>query len=97
MALSTKAVKRFEVAMARRAEADEMVNKINQSAYAIVAMSTSATISTDTAFAAALMVGDRVVSHKASSNESATVIAAGTLPSGITDAAGTTLAIRVGL
>lgn len=97
MALSTKTKKRLEVAMARRAEATEIQQKIDQASHVIVAVSTSATISTDTAFAAALQVGDLVLSHKAAANQQAVVATAGTLPGGITDAAGVTMALRAAL
>lgn len=97
MALSAKTKKRMEVALARRVESNELIAKVEQASHQVVAMSSSATVSTDTAFAAALKIGDRVVSHKAASNESANVIADGTLPAGISDAAGTTIAWRAAL
>lgn len=97
MSLSSDAVYRLKTSLTSESAGQEVANKMNQSSHEVIALSASATISTDTAFAAALRIGDRVVSHKAASNESATVIASGTLPAGISDAAGTTLAYRASL
>lgn len=97
MALSSDTQRRMQIALTLDSAGSELSAKVNQASHCVIAMSTSATISTDTAFAAALKIGDTVVSHKAASNESAPVIANGTLPAGITDAAGTTFAWRAAL
>lgn len=97
MSLSSNAKQTLIVAMANKRLANELIAKVDQASHEIIAMSLSATISTDAAFAAKLKIGDEVLSHKAASNEFAPVIANGTLPAGITDAAGVTLAIRAAL
>lgn len=97
MSLSKNAKDTLTVAMANKKYSKEISDKMEQASHVVVALSASATISTDTAFAAALKIGDRVVSWKAASNESANVIANGTLPAGISDAAGTTVALRASL
>lgn len=97
MSLSRNAKERIVIALTSRPVGAEVAAKMDQASHVVIAMSVSATISTDAAFAAKLKIGDRVVSHKAASNESANVAADGTLPAGITDAAGTTLAYRAAL
>lgn len=97
MALSKRTKDILVVAMADKRSGVELAAKADQASHVVIAQSVSATISTDTAFAAKLKIGDRIVSHKAASNESADVIANGTLPAGITDAAGTTHAWRLAL
>ncbi len=97
MSLSKKTKEILTVAMADKKSSAEISAKMDQASHQIIAMSTSATISTDAAFKAALKIGDQVVSHKAAANENGAVIANGTLPVAITDAAGITFAIRAAL
>lgn len=97
MALSKRSKDIMIVALADKKAGNELIAKVNQASHVVVAMSASATVSTDAAFKAALKVGDMVVSHKAAANENGVVIADGTLPVAITDAAGLTLAIRAAL
>lgn len=92
--LSSNAQYRLKGAMTNDARGQEVIDHLQQASHVIIAMSLSATISTDTAFAAKLKIGDQVMSHKAAANETAAVIANGTLPAGISDAAGITLALR---
>lgn len=97
MALSKRTKEILLVALADKKAANELIAECNQEKFVIVAMSTSATISTDTAFKAALKIGDQVVSNKAASNENGPVVTNGTLPVAITDAAGVTIAYRAAL
>lgn len=97
MSLSSDTKRRMQIALTRDEAGSELAAKVDQASHVIVAMSSSATVSTDAAFAAKLKIGDRVVSWKAASNESDDVIANGTLPAGISDAAGTTVAFRAAL
>lgn len=97
MALSSDTKRRMQISLTSDSAGSELSAKVDQASHVIVAVSVSATISTDTAFAAKLKIGDQVVSHKAAANENAAVIANGTLPAGISDAAGITMAIRAAL
>lgn len=97
MSLSSDTKRRLQIALTLDSAGKEVSDKIDSASHNVVALSLSATISTDTAFAAKLKIGDEVVSWKAASNEFAPVIANGTLPAGISDAAGVTVAIRAAL
>lgn len=91
--ISADAEYKLKHALASETAGKEMADR-GSSEKKVAAFSTSATISTDTAFIAKLKVGDVIVSHKAAANENATVVTDGTLPAGITDAAGVTMAWR---
>lgn len=97
MSLSSDTKRRMQISLTSDSAGSELASKVDQASHCVVAMSLSATISTDTAFAAKLKIGDEVVSWKAASNEFAPVIANGTLPAGISDAAGVTVSIRASL